>query len=71
MTTRLSNTEYLTVLDDLPRENIGWTLRALSEQDYVTQIALINRFVGMGFTDEVTIHQVGKTKGTSSTHMSP
>ena len=53
MTTRLSNTAYLTVLDPLPLENIGWTVRVLSERDYATQIALISRFDSMGFTTEV------------------
>lgn len=60
MTTRLSNTAYLTVLDPLPLENIGWTVRVLSERDYATQIALVDRFDGLGFT--VAVNDTGGGK---------
>jgi hypothetical protein len=52
MVTRISNSQFLTVLDAIPLENVGWELRFLSERDYSSQIALVSRFAGMGFTTE-------------------
>jgi hypothetical protein len=52
MTTRISNGEYLTVLDPIPLDGVGWYARVLSQRDYSTQIALVERFTEIGFTKE-------------------
>lgn len=52
MTVKLSNSKYLTVLPARALEGVGWTVRVLSERDYVTPVALVERFAGLGFTVE-------------------
>jgi len=50
MTTRVSNTKFLTVLPAAGLDGIGWTARVLSERDYASTIAEVRWFAGMGFT---------------------
>lgn len=52
MTVRLSNEAFLTVLPPRSLEGVGWTCRVLSERDYSSPIALVERFAGLGFTVE-------------------
>lgn len=52
MVARTSNTAFLTVLDSVPLEGVGWYVRVLSERDYVSQLAEIHRFSALGFTVE-------------------
>lgn len=54
MTERLSNALFLGVLQPVALEGVGWYCRVLSERDYATQIALVERFVGLGFTKGVS-----------------
>jgi hypothetical protein len=50
VTVNTSNSTFLTVLPSTALDGVGWTCRVLSERDYVTPIALVERFAGMGFT---------------------
>lgn len=50
MTVKLSNSAFLTVLPPVPLDGLGWTVRVLSERDYVSPVALVERFAGLGFT---------------------
>jgi hypothetical protein len=52
VTVRLSNSEYLTVLPPRSLDGVGWTVRVLSERDYSSPVALVERFAGLGFTME-------------------
>lgn len=52
MVLRTSNTEFLTVLDAVPLEGVGWYARVLSERDYTSQVAEVQRFASLGFTVE-------------------
>jgi hypothetical protein len=52
VTERVSNSLFLTVLPPRSLEGVGWTLRVLSERDYSSPVALVERFAGMGFTVE-------------------
>lgn len=52
MTVRLSNEAFLTVLPPRSLEGVGWAVRVLSERDYSSPIALVERFAGLGFTVE-------------------
>jgi hypothetical protein len=50
VTVNYSNTVFLTVLPPPSLEGVGWTVRVLSERDYVSPVALVERFSGLGFT---------------------
>lgn len=50
MAVQLSNTAYLAVLPPRSLEGVGWTCRVLSERDYTSPVALVERFAGLGFT---------------------
>lgn len=52
MSLRYSNSLFLEVLDPLPLENIGWTSKVLSEDDYSTVIAEVVRFAELQFQKE-------------------
>ena len=52
MTTRTSNSLFLTVLPAQALEGIGWTVRVLSERDYASTVAEVRWFAGLGFTVE-------------------
>lgn len=47
-----SNTAYLTVLDAIPLENVGWYARVLSQRDWASVVGEVTRFVNLGFTVE-------------------
>jgi len=52
VTVNTSNSAFLTVLPSTALDGVGWTVRVLSERDYVTPIALVERFAGLGLTVE-------------------
>jgi len=52
VTVRLSNEAFLTVLPPRALAGVGWTCRVLSERDYSSPVALVERFAGLGFTVE-------------------
>lgn len=45
-----SNTAFLTVTEAAPLENVGWTLRVLSDRNFASVMAHVDTFVSMGFT---------------------
>jgi hypothetical protein len=60
MTTRVSNSRFLTVLEPTPLDGVGWYARVLSERDYTSQIAQVTRFAQLGFTVEANAEGGGK-----------
>lgn len=47
MTIRYSNTKFLTILDPLPLDDIGWEIQVISPTDWTTVLAYISRFESM------------------------